>query len=103
MLLKECNASKYDAVDKKQFCIKCGTKKACVITYSSILAFTDLIHSKSDATDIESADEFKKFVEKYIILDKRSARPKKVMIWLDIEEVKRVWKTVCVSFLSAYI
>ncbi|KAF8221172.1 hypothetical protein L208DRAFT_1382349 [Tricholoma matsutake] len=26
-LLKECNAVKFDAMTKKQFCIKCGTKK----------------------------------------------------------------------------
>jgi hypothetical protein len=29
-LLKECSATKYDAVDKKPFGIKCGTKKVFV-------------------------------------------------------------------------
>lgn len=46
--------------------------------------------------DIENADEYRKFVKKYILLEKSSARPKKVLIMLDIEEVKRVFKAVCV-------
>jgi hypothetical protein len=66
----------------------------CVVGCSSCCIFTDLLYSKSDATDIESFQEFKKFVEKCILLEKRSARPKKVMVWLDIEEVKRIWKAV---------
>ncbi|KAF8226641.1 hypothetical protein L208DRAFT_1380133 [Tricholoma matsutake] len=75
-LLKECSAMKYDTVDKKQFGIKCGTKKV-----------------KSDATDIDCGEEYREFVKKSVLVDASSARPKRVMVWLDIEEVKRVFKS----------
>jgi hypothetical protein len=44
--------------------------------------------------DIENAEEYRKFVKKHILLEKSSARPKKILVWFNIEEVKCVFKTV---------
>jgi hypothetical protein len=96
-LLKECSATKYDAVDKKQFGIKCGTKKALVLcTLFDVieLIYVSFCRRKSDATDIDCGEEYRKFVKKSVLVDASSARPKRVMVWLDIEEVKRVFKAV---------
>lgn len=88
---------KYDAIDKKQFGIKCGTKKVLVLcTLFNVieLIYVSFCCSKSDATDIDCGEQYRKFVKKSVLVDTSSAQPKRVMVWLDTEEVKRVFKSV---------
>lgn len=71
--------------------------KEGIWTYYSTLFITHYFFKKSDATDIKNMDEYKKFMKKYVLLKKSSTRPKKVMVWLDIKEVKPVYKMVSAS------
>ena len=59
-----------DAINKKQFGIKCRTKKVfALFQYFNVISLIYLVYCrKSDATDIDCAEEYKKFVKKSVLL-----------------------------------